>query len=131
MTDNVFDKAAEVLEKDGWCQGDLHDVLHYYGTEQVTGTTRHCALGAIDVAVLGPRAMNLHEEGKVPTGSHDARNQAMKYLTQYLEEHFLPPARSNLNGMSSIPEWNDAEGRTAQEVIDFLRWCGKQETDKQ
>ncbi|QFP95811.1 hypothetical protein SEA_CHERRYONLIM_58 [Gordonia phage CherryonLim] len=139
MTDNVFDKAAEVLEKDGWCKGDLHrqEVLHYYDTEtgQVTEQqviTRHCALGAIDVAVLGPQEINLHSTlSEVPTGSRDARVQAMKYLTQYLEEHFLPADPYAIDGMSSIPQWNDAKGRTAQEVIDFLRWCGKQETDKQ
>ncbi|UDL15219.1 hypothetical protein SEA_PONS_59 [Gordonia phage Pons] len=140
MEDNIFDKAAEVLEKDGWCQGDLHrrDVLHYYDqeTDQVTEqqvTTRHCALGALDVVVAGPQATTMYGNITAIPEVRDARDRVAEHLTKYLEEHFLPPVTKHTNNdlLSAVPVWNDAEGRTAQEVIDFLRWCGKQETGKQ
>lgn len=51
MTDeakNVLNKALEVLERDGWCQGTAHDA-----------DGRHCALGAIQVATHSHVVINL------------------------------------------------------------------------
>ncbi|WNN94192.1 hypothetical protein SEA_ELINAL_62 [Gordonia phage Elinal] len=146
MEDNIFDKAADILEKDGWCQGDLHrhEVVwrvpqamgiqedlstSLEGTVETEERFTHCALGALDVAVAGFQAMVMYGNITAIPEVRDARDRLAEHLTKYLEEHFLPPvAKHNTNDLlSAVPVWNDAKGRTAQEVIDFLRWCGKQE----
>lgn len=149
MEDNIFDKAAEVLEKDGWCQGDLHrrevvwEAMYIREEEDLSPLVEqtvemeerftHCALGALDVVVAGPQATTMYGNITAIPEVRDARDRVAEHLTKYLEEHFLPPVTKHTNNdlLSAVPVWNDAEGRTAQEVIDFLRWCGKQETGKQ
>ncbi|QNJ59417.1 hypothetical protein PP997_gp57 [Gordonia phage BigChungus] len=132
MEDNIFDQAADVLEKDGWCQGDLHRPVGGWG-QKSEGEERftHCTIGALDVVVAGSQAMSMYGNITAFPEVRDARDRVAEHLTKYLEEHFLPPVAKHHNNdlLSAVPVWNDAKGRTAQEVIDFLRWCGKQEHD--
>lgn len=75
--------AADVLERDGWRQGELVDS---YGCR--------CVLGAMDAAA--------------PLRREDAVEQMWNALADVV-------------GTRAIVKWNDAPGRTADEVIAALR----------
>jgi hypothetical protein len=85
--------AADVLRRDGWIQ--LSD--HAYGG--------HCASGAIEVAI-DPEWEDHREEGW-----EYEENQRFSEATLRL---------CRLVDASSVTGWNDAPGRTADEVIAAL-----------
>ncbi len=80
--------AADLLERDGWCQGAYQD-----------DDGHHCALGALD-AVFGSKT-----SFKAIDWSAYAR------VNERLQDAV---------GLQ-IVHWNDAKGRTAEEVISTLR----------
>jgi hypothetical protein len=84
---DVLAAAADLLERDGWCQGHLHD-----------DAGRRCIRGAISAA-----AFDLAPEG----GRRAFRVAASSSVRQII-------------GMPLV-EWNDAQGRTAADVIAALR----------
>lgn len=92
----VLNRAADILEQEGWGQGKLHN--------RATGC--RCALGALNDAtndcMKGPAAPRSYE---VWSAAEDALSAEI--------------------GFDNIPTWNDALGRTATEVIAALRNAAK------
>jgi len=95
----VFRKAAEILETDGWTQGNYH------------ASDGHCALGAIEVALVG--------KGHFITD--DELQRRWDGLGMLFARHLgLPDFH--------VPSWNDAEGRTQEDVIKgFLTAADKED----
>lgn len=86
----VLEEAAEVLETSGWCQGIFQNIRG-----------EHCMAGAIGKVVL--------EDDQI---SH----------ATMLNWRFIPAVialEKELPGIY-IPNWNDATGRTKEEVVDKL-----------
>ena len=83
--------AADVLERDGWTQGD-------YVTE-----CGRCVMGAIAAALGGS-----YGETSVPYENHGRRYLALREIR-------------NSVGTYDLDLWNDTHGRTAAEVIAALR----------
>ncbi|MGC0365060.1 hypothetical protein ABH922_003044 [Rhodococcus sp. 27YEA15] len=94
MTDvsTILNTAADILEQDGWTQGKAVD--------RITGC--RCAIGAIN------EAAGLTLAGPASTESITVWRDAVFAVRRKI-------------GYSSVPAWNDAEGRTAIEVIAALR----------
>jgi len=93
-TADVLDEAANIIERNGWTQGDYH-------RPDGSKSPRDCPVdttGALNLA-LG-----------ADTPSHDIRpdSPAEVALMRYL-------------GIEYVPGWNDEEGRTVEEVIAALR----------
>jgi hypothetical protein len=97
----MLDTAADILERDGWVQGDYH---RFEG---------HCAMGALFRAELTQEvsaaaaaaylANRLKKKGQgidCPCGAHDSDD--------------------------IVINWNDLPGRTRQQVLDFLRESAKE-----
>ena len=103
--------AADVLERDGWTQGEYHRL--------VGNVICHCAEGAVALSSGGHDGLHLAPLNSTgvdyslsyPGEEGDERRQAAE---QALED-FLEIGRG------SIPIWNDKPGRTAAEVIAALR----------
>ncbi|MCW2900031.1 MAG: hypothetical protein JWO67_2296 [Streptosporangiaceae bacterium] len=83
--------AADVLRRDGWTQGSYHG----------PGGC-HCALGALVVATTGEE-LDPDEDPEVWSVRYSG---AVEVLEKYTKRH--------------TPQWNDAPGRTADEVIAAL-----------
>lgn len=99
----LFDKAVEVLEQRGWCQGKL---------EATDG--RVCAVGALRAAAWGdPYSRTFPGEEKVDV---EPVERALDAVNAVLSG---PRARS------MIVSFNDEPGRTAEEVIDLFRRVAK------
>lgn len=92
--EEVLRKAADRLETGGWCQ---HTSVDREG--------RYCAAAAIDYAT-GYDPVDGYDNRMVATGLYDA---AMALLA----EHVGDPG--------GIVSWNDAPGRTAEQVIHAMR----------
>jgi hypothetical protein len=90
--------AAEVLRRDGWTQGD------YYDFE----TGCHCVLGALIAAAGGPKAT--HPMDLAPPATRSRFDPAVKAVIDHLGFDY---------GLHVV-DWNDAPGRTADEVIAAL-----------
>lgn len=97
-------KAAEVIESNGWIQNEFYDC-----SQASSGTPRTkrrvCAAGALNLAILGdPESVAIDYRG----------DGHLLHLAQSAIEPHLP---------ASVPlaEWNDAEGRTAEEVVALFR----------
>jgi len=89
----ILNSAADLLEKDGWCQGYPNNALG-----------QRCALGAIwDVEHYGPEA-----------------GQAEDLVRQLITKKRYGGTVSATYPLA-ISTWNDQPGRTAQEVIAVLR----------
>lgn len=152
---NPFEDAADLIERDGWCQNRLHqkdvilrpvmddlapframtdavDIESCFVKTVAETKVSHCAYGALDWAMLSEE----HRAQLIANGGHSDsapqweyvafRLRAEKYLVDFLTERNEEiPDRSNSYDKARIPAWNDAKGRTQQEVLDFLRFCGK------
>ena len=94
----VLNRAADLVELRGWHQGDFH--------EETSG--RVCAAGAIRVAA-----------GGVPYESCEQASSAERAFADCLAAHGL--AKPGHCPIEVIGQWNDAEGRTAAEVVATLR----------
>lgn len=106
----VLQDAAEVLERDGWDQG-----------EYVTANG-YCALGALGKATdeLKPSAFT----GKLVFAGAMSDNPAASAATLAFLESM------GWCDHDEVPDWNDAPGRTKQEVIDAFHLAAKQEMRK-
>ncbi|MFE5877800.1 hypothetical protein ACFQ6H_21265 [Rhodococcus sp. NPDC056506] len=91
----VLNRAADLLEQDGWTQGKMRD-----------SNGCRCALGAMDRALL-----DLHR-GPANLRINDLYVETMLNLRREI-------------GQNNIPIWNDTPGRTATEVIAALRNAAK------
>ena len=103
-TPQVLEDAADLIELVGWCQEDFEDE---YG--QV------CLMGALNSVTM----VRTTSEGIEP---HllTARRHAEQLLIDHLG---LAPVRPTAG--HPLPDWNDAEGRTMQQVLDALRETAK------
>lgn len=89
---DVYEEAAEAIERDGWTQGELVD---HKG--------RRCFIGGLVAAT---------------NNQYNRTYAAGVYAEQVLE---LPPRDSRCEGIVfPIAEWNDEKGRTKDEVINLL-----------
>lgn len=100
---DVLEKAAEVIERDGWCQNQLTDEAG-----------RVCLVGAIEKAAFG----EIRSVASMPV--HDARWRlrcgAVDAVTVALGG----------GGLFAVPSrWNDLPGRDQFEVIDLLKSVAK------
>ncbi|MDX3165889.1 hypothetical protein PV516_19065 [Streptomyces scabiei] len=99
-TADLLDKALGVLATNGWCQGDastFHDLDQEHDEDLEPGQCRACARGAINVAAEGdPRPPTAYKPGVLA-------DTATAALAETL-------------GVDDATVWNDAEGRTSDEV---------------
>lgn len=111
-TAEILDQAADVIERNGWTQVAFSET----DPDTIYTTTRDCpvcALGAMNVAAgLEPDA----EPDERPVGAYRA-----------FAEHLglsVDADRGVIGFSTSIGEdWNDAKGRTAEQVVTELRAC--------
>lgn len=94
---DVLDKAADLLEHNGWTQGNY---------ENIDGAL--CSVGAIR---------------KVVTQSAYNGSRASARSVMALEDHLNPGAPHLL--WTQLIDWNDTPGRTMFEVIDLFRAVSK------
>lgn len=87
---DLADLAADVLEREGWIQGNTHR------------PDGHCAIGALECAA------RRESEGL----SLADRSDAVVGVAQLI---------SDMLGVRTLPRYNDAPARTADEVITALR----------
>lgn len=97
---DVLLKAASIVEQ-GWCQGS------FYNVDELTGAESVCALGAI---------MQAHRLLGVPEPPGHPDGWAAGLLLRQTLNH-----RPSREGLSVVPDWNDAPGRTASEVAEAMR----------
>jgi hypothetical protein len=86
-------KVAEELQTNGWIQGEMHDIK---------GSS--CLFGAMSTVVM--------REIEELAGS-GVQQQVNGLMAAKLRER----------GFNGIPAFNDAHGRTLNEVLDFLHEC--------
>lgn len=86
----VFRKAAEVLEQDGWVQGKMHT------------PDGHCLIGALEMALWG-RAF----DWTIDVEQRGDMSRLAALFGTFLDR-------------SSVIKWNDAEGRTKEDVVKAL-----------
>lgn len=95
---DVLTRAIEVLERDGWCQGTLHDQ-----------SGAHCALGALDAAARGMNADYWRTRLAVD---------------RYMERNYRISGRD----LAPTAEFNDDPMTTAEDVIlSFKRIIAEQD----
>ena len=99
-------RAAQVLEDRAWIQGGIGD-----------GTRGMCVRGAI--------SFTAHGNANVLEIGHDSY-RAEVYLSRWLLKLDAIPGiidleRSKEQWCSFVPAWNDADGRTKEEVIQYMR----------
>ena len=101
-TADVLDKAANIIERNGWTQGDYHRPDGRKSPRDWPVDTT----GALNLA-LG-----------ADTPSHDIQpdSPAEAALMKYL-------------GIEYVPAWNDQEGRTVEEVVVVLRGAAAAERE--
>ncbi|WP_030757299.1 DUF6197 family protein [Streptomyces sp. NRRL F-5135] len=103
-TADVLDKALTVLITNGWCQGDastFHDTDQEYGDDLDPSQCRVCARGAINIAAEGdPRPPTAYG----PSVLADAATAAL----------------AETLGVDDVTVWNDAPGRTADDLHDVV-----------
>lgn len=102
---DVLDRAAEIIEHNGWAQGQ------YFVPEfgKAPEDCRVCAIGAINVALYAAKPTVLpSQERTFPLSS---------VVEWYLDVY-------------DLAEWNDAKDRTAEEVIAALRGAAADERER-
>lgn len=106
---DVLDKAADIIIRDGWCQGEYYKSSMSMDDE-VDALVKHapcCQAGAIYRAIWGKAWAATHIVG-IPEADRVTLDEASHYMKVHLR-------------VDSPIAWNDAEGRTAGEVIAALR----------
>jgi hypothetical protein len=106
-TSEVLETAADIVEA-GWLQGDMHSA----------DGTQHCAVGGIECAVHRLQ----HRLGPFSTSREAlaARGEATVLASMTLDDLVTDD-----DELTSVPRWNDANGRTQQEVVDAMRKAAK------
>lgn len=103
----VLTTAVAVLETNGWLQGNLYDAA-----EAETGTPRSacrvCVVGALNVASAGGPVLGLTESEHDLPKTVLLADMARAALGEYV-------------GTDGVTVWNDAPGRTVEQVIDAMR----------
>lgn len=100
---SVLDKAANIIDRNGWTQGDLYDMAQ--GEDMAAQDCRVCAIGAINTASYG------HPMYPVRASQLSAK-----------AEHAVDLVRDHLRlGSMKLAVWNDDFDRTADEVTTAFR----------
>ncbi|QCX81169.1 hypothetical protein C9F11_37930 [Streptomyces sp. YIM 121038] len=104
---DALDRAADHIERYGWAQGALYDGRQAEGAP--TSECRVCAIGAINTAVYGSPSYPAYD-----SPHHDLALLAERWLRVYLQLDTV-----------TLPEWNDALGRTQEQVVQAMRDTAK------
>lgn len=96
--------AAEILQRDGWITGSLHQV--------VGGKVCHCADGALYVATGAHINLRPVLHGVMADAPEDEEVRNEAYARWERADTAL---QTHVGG--SVPAWNDAPGQTAEKVI--------------
>ncbi|MCO6011477.1 hypothetical protein NE236_41660 [Actinoallomurus purpureus] len=104
--------AADIIEMNGWCQGDFLDydeldAAHRQGIELPLSACAVDIYGAINIAANG-----------TPNRLSEPGDHAVAVLAAYLGV----PA-----GICGVGGWNDDPDRTAEQVITALRACATEQ----
>lgn len=112
-TADILDEALDFLRRNGWIQGD------YINQQQIDdgegpGDCACCARGAINMAAGGP------PDNDYLPGAEAASNAVLTWLL----------ISGALGETLSLPEWNDAPGRTADDVMSALAAAAQAERER-
>lgn len=108
---DAIDDAADLIEERGWCQGAAMNVRGEF-----------CMVGAIHYAVYGGWKYVSEKSSKY---ADYASNSAKVKAAWSQIFKFLPDMKGNRPRRHRIIKYNDAAGRTKQEVLDVLRAAAK------
>jgi hypothetical protein len=121
MTADILDEAAAVLERNGWYQGDFFQALRddTDGSDVPPRDCPVCGLGAIMIAAgLDPDTDDLQRG----TPAWDAALAFAVHLGK-VEPGEATIITTNYVISTIGEDWNDTDGRTAQDVTGELRAC--------
>lgn len=104
-TSEILDKAADVIERNGWVQDEWYE----FGRAEDPRDCPVCAGGGLDVAA----GYDPGEPDDIP-----ALSAAVKAFAAHVDPAFDPAAQG---GYGTVAGWNDEPGRTAEEVVRELR----------
>ncbi|WIF20579.1 hypothetical protein SEA_JFLIX2_89 [Rhodococcus phage Jflix2] len=90
-------RAADLIEKHGWIQGDYGDMSQGY-----------CAIGALSRAALA-------------TASDGTYDGSLHLLEAAIPTTFPDNPNTWSGKFSRVVEWNDTPGRTREEVLQLFR----------
>lgn len=113
----ILDKAAEIIERDGWIQGKYYQTdRHNPKSDQAANEHGPCCqAGAISRAAYGT-AWASYAERADNREAQEASSRADRYMRLYLVRE------GKAVGEHASPiEWNDRPNRTADEVTAALR----------
>lgn len=103
----LLDKAIEILQKDGWYQGALVDYAGAVTSGEASRMAPVCALGALNRASSGMAEHCLPQDAQA---YNDAAEALMSVIAD--AEGFRGSYPEN-----PIPEFNDAVGRSVEDVL--------------
>jgi len=110
-TPDVLDGAADTIRHDGWHQGFFH----------ASGTSRVCAVGGMNVT-CGRYAYDWE---------HDDTRRAMASLVKHLGLRVGSDEDRDGDALVlAIGRWNDADNRTAEDVIAALEGAARAERER-
>lgn len=115
---DLLEKAAELIETVGHIKGQAVK----YGPHNTH--LAYCATGAIWEAA-GLRDLSNNRFPHLPSVEYAANLAALAAMASFLEPHETELLLSNINPGVRIVNWNDAEERTADEVIDLMKHAAK------
>lgn len=96
MLNEIIDKAIELLETKGWCQGYYYRDIKGFKTKVSEDSASYCALGSIiKVRYLA-----------------NGKYSGVNIVDRFQQVHNI-----------DIVAYNDTKGRTKEEVIEALRAC--------
>ena len=119
----LLDKAAQIVETDGWYQGEFYRPVKYEGEfeteyqekdEAARKSAPCCQSGAISRAATGFAWLSFRERREFPENVIQAGRRAEGFMNEYVQEVLR-------FGAGSAVSWNDQPERTADEVAAALR----------
>jgi hypothetical protein len=116
---DILRGAARYLQLHGWTQGNLYADTGHTTNASPFGVAA-CALGAIGMAALGKRVQDDPEFPDEWREYQRASNALDDYLTITGAKNTVPAPNGESPDAASVGDWNDAPGRTAEEVIAAL-----------
>lgn len=107
---DVLDNAADLIESKGWIQNAYRDANGY------------CSVGAI-MGVFN--LVELNQEDEAHSDEH------IDFLTDSAEVALIRKLRDKgaIGVEAGVIGWNDASGRTKQQVLDLFREVAKEQRD--
>jgi hypothetical protein len=116
---DILRGAARYLQLHGWRQDGLYGDDEFT-TDTPSRTPAACALGAIGMAAFGHRIPNHYDESAEWAAYRQSSNILDDYLTLTCAKDTVPILDANYADGVSVGDWNDAPGRTAEQVIAAL-----------